>query len=76
MSESYPMYIDRRDAPVVDQLETGETYRTPYIRRLYRTHTDITREDTADQRMRNLVDSPCFEFIRSGSFRFTGWSDD
>ncbi len=73
MSESYPMYIDRRDAPVVDQLEKGEQYGVTYIKNLYLTYTDITREDTAVQRKNNLVNSPCFENVGIGVFRFVGF---
>ena len=73
MSSSHPMYIDRRDAPVVDQLEEGEEYGVTYIKNLYLTHTDITREDTAVQRKNNLVNTPCFENTGIGVFRFVGW---
>lgn len=73
MSESYPMYIDRRDAPVVDQLEVGEAYGVTYIKGLYKTHTDISQDSTAEQRKNNLVNSPCFEYVRIGVFRFVGF---
>lgn len=73
MSQSYPMYIDRRDAAVVDQLEEGEVYDVTHITSLYRRYTDITRDKTAKQRKKNLVNSPCFEYVRIGVFQFVGF---
>lgn len=72
MSTSYPLYIDRRDEPVVEQLEPDEVYGVTHITSLYRTRTDITREQTAKDRMKNLVQSPAFEFVRTGRFRYLG----
>lgn len=73
MSEQYPMYIDRRDAEVVKRLEQGETYPVAHITNLYQRYTDITREDTAKERKKALVESPAFTYTgRVGYYTFDG----
>jgi len=72
MTNEYPMYIDRRDAAVVEQLDVGSEYRVKHIKRLYKIHTDIRQESTAKQRKNNLVKSPAFENVGIGRFIFNG----
>lgn len=68
----YPTYIDRRDAPVVNQLTSGEVYDVRTLARLYKRHTDIRRDTTAKDRKRALCESPCMENVAIGKFRYTG----
>lgn len=76
MTEPYPMWIDRRDAEVVKRLEEGETYPVTHIRNLYLRYTDITREDTAKERKKSLVESPAFTYTgRIGYYNFDGFGE-
>jgi len=71
-ASNYPMYIDRRDAAVVEQLTEGAEYGVTHIKRLYKIHTDIRQDSTAKQRKDNLVKSPAFTNTGIGRFIFTG----
>lgn len=76
MSEDYPMYIDRRDAAVIEQLEVGKVYGVTRIKKLYKHRTDIRQESTAKERKNNLVNSPAFENTGIGWFRYVGVEDN
>lgn len=76
MSDDYPMYIDRRDEAVVEQLEVGKVYGVTRIKKLYKQRTDIRQESTAKERKNNLVNSPAFENTGIGWFRYVGVEDD
>ena len=71
-----PLYIDSRDEAVISQLEAGKTYDVTHIKNLYKSHTDICRDSTAEQRKRTLLNTPCFECVFVGRFRYLGVDDD
>lgn len=71
-ANDYPMYIDKRDAAVIEQLEKGDLVRVKTIRRYYKRYTDIRQDKTAKERKNALVDTPAFENVSIGVFRFLG----
>lgn len=75
-ANDYPMYIDRRDAAVVEQLEEGVEYGVGYIERLYKVRTDIRQDSTAKERKNNLVQSPAFTNVGIGRFIYTGANEE
>lgn len=68
----YPMYIDRKDAAVIERLNKGEIYGVSAITHRYKLHTDIRRDKTAKERKNALCESPCMECVSVGRFRFVG----
>jgi len=68
-----PSYIDDYDEPVVTRLEEGEVYSAIQLDRAYKQYTAITNDGRAEQRRKNLFDSPCMEYTGTpGKFRFIG----
>jgi len=68
-----PSYIDDYDEPVVTRLEEGEVYLSTQLERAYKQYTSITKDRRAEQRKKNLFDSPCMEYTGTpGKFRFVG----
>lgn len=68
----YPMYIDRRDEEVVKRLDVGKVYSVTTVKKMYKRYTDIRRESTAKERKKALLQTPCFENVGIGQFRFVG----
>lgn len=76
-ANDYPIYIDRRDAAVVKQLEKNKVYGAAHIERLYKQHTDIRQNSTSKQRKNNLFESPCMKYTGTpGNFEFVGFEDE
>ena len=73
--ESAGRYGDRRDHAVLDSLEHGQRVSTASLRAAYRTHTDITSASTLKGRIKGLVASDDFEFVRPGAWRYMGGED-
>lgn len=70
------MYLDARDEAVVEQLEEGAVYGVTKITNLYIAYTDITQERTAKERKNALMQTPAFENVAIGRFRYVGTGVD
>lgn len=75
MSET-PVYIDRRDEAVIEALKDGEVYDVRQITKLYKLRTDIRNDRTAKERKNALVDTPVFENVGIGRYRYLGIGND
>lgn len=76
MNSDTPAYIDRRDEKVVEALIPGEVYSVRQITKLYKLRTDIRRDNTAKERKNTLVQTPAFENVAIGKFRYLGVGAD
>jgi hypothetical protein len=67
---------DHRDAAVLEVLEAGERVTSRDLQKLYRKRTDIHRDDTVEERQRELTKRDAFEILGYGEFRYRpvdGW---
>jgi len=65
--------LDHYDEPVVETLERGEVYHVRDLTQRYLTHSKITDDDTAKERVKQLVRSNGFENRGGGRHEYTGW---
>jgi len=71
-----PLYIDRRDEAVIEALIPGEVYGVTQIKKLYKLRTDIRNDRTAKDRKNALIETPAFECVGIGKFRYLGVDSD
>jgi hypothetical protein len=76
MNGETPPYIDRRDEAVIEALIPGEVYSVRQITKLYKQRTDIRNDNTAKNRKSTLVNTPAFENVDIGRFRYLGVGAD
>lgn len=76
MPDETPAYIDRRDKAVIEALIPGEVYSVTQITKLYKLRTDIRNDRTAKDRKNTLIDTPAFENVDIGVFRYLGVGGD
>lgn len=63
-------WLDRRDRPVIEWLDDGDVVPRHVLEDLYRRRTPIKRDETIDQRIRNLASQHAFENVRPGIWEF------
>lgn len=67
---------DSRDRAVLDHLTQGERVTVNYLRRVYRSQTDIRSKRTVKDRVQSLTGRPEFRFVSPGTWVYEGEGDE
>lgn len=67
---------DSRDRAVLDHLTQGERVTVNYLRRVYRSQTDIRSKRTVKDRVQSLTGRPEFRFVSPGTWVYEGKNDE